>query len=45
VDPVVAVMDLHQAVIVEKPEQQTLEAAVAVELIQNQALEEQVDQV
>jgi hypothetical protein len=45
VDPVVAVMALHQAVIVEKPEQQTLEAAVAVELIQNQALEEQVDQV
>jgi hypothetical protein len=44
VDPVEAVMDLHQAVIVEKLEQQTLEAVVAVELIQNKALVEQVDQ-
>tara|TARA_Y100000401_G_scaffold102384_1_gene92660 strand:+ start:576 stop:752 length:177 start_codon:yes stop_codon:yes gene_type:complete len=44
VDPVVAVTDLHQVVVVDRLEQQTLEAAVAVELIQNQVLVEQVDQ-
>ena len=40
VDPVVAVTDLHQVVVVDRLEQQTLEAAVAVELIQNQVLVE-----
>jgi hypothetical protein len=45
VDPVVAVTDLHQVVVVDRLEQQTLEVAVAVELIQNKALVEQVDQV
>ena len=44
VDPVVVVTDLHQVVVVDRMEQQTLEAAVAVELIQNKALVEQVDQ-
>ena len=44
VDPVVVVTDLHQVVVVDRLEQQTLEAAVAVELIQNKALVEQVDQ-